>query len=67
MRESGYFYLSYRPDHKLDEVQATRNYMKVLSFIERGIIPDWLQEDINYYYRKMNNIKIEGKANKLLG
>ena len=66
MKECGYFYLSYRPEHKLDEAQATRNYLKVKTFIERGIIPDWLQEDINYYYRKMNNIQIEGKTNKLL-
>lgn len=66
MKKDGYFYLSYRPEHRLDEAQATRNYMKAISFIERGIIPDWLKEDINYYYNKMHNIQIEGKANKLL-
>lgn len=66
MRDSGYFYLSYRPDHKLDEAQATRNYMKVLHFIERGIIPDWLQEDINYYYQKMHHNQLGNKADKLL-
>lgn len=66
MRESGYFYLSYRPEHKLDEVQATRNYMKVRTFIERGIIPDWLKEDINYYYNKMHQAQLGNKTNKLL-
>ena len=66
MKKDGYFYLSYRPDHKLDEAQATRNYMKVRTFIERGIIPDWLKEDINYYYRKMHHTQLENKTNKLL-
>lgn len=66
MRESGYFYLSYRPEHKLDEAQATRNYMKVRTFIERGIIPDWLKEDINYYYNKMHKAQLGNKTNKLL-
>ena len=66
MRDSGYFYLSYRPDHKLDEAHATRNYIKARNFIERGIIPDWFQEDINYYYNKMQNAQLETKTNKLL-
>ena len=66
MKDSGYFYLSYRPDHKLDEAHATRNYIKVRNFIERGIIPDWLREDINYYYQKMKTEQIELKENKLL-
>lgn len=66
MKDSGYFYISYKPDHKLDEVQATRNYIKVRNFIERGIIPDWLKEDINYYYQKMKTEQIELKENKLL-
>lgn len=66
MKKDGYFYLSYRPEHRLDEAQATRNYMKAISFIERGIIPDWFQEDINYYYQKMRQEKIELKENKLL-
>lgn len=66
MKESGYFYLSYIPDHKLSEEQATRNYVKAINFIERDIIPDWLKEDINYYYQKMHNIQIESKSSKLL-
>lgn len=66
MKEEGYFYLSYRPEHKLDEAQATRNYMKAINFLERGIIPDWFREDINYYYNKMNKTQIGVKENKLL-
>ena len=66
MKECGYFYLSYRPEHKLDEAHATRNYLKAKTFIERGIIPDWLKEDINYYYNKMQNTQLETKTNKLL-
>lgn len=66
MRESGYFNLSYRPEHKLDEAQATRNYMKAVTFLERGIIPDWFREDLNYYYNKMHQEQLENKTNKLL-
>lgn len=66
MKECGYFYLSYRPEHKLDEAQATRNYLKVKTFIERGIIPDWLKEDLKYYNEKMHHSQLENKTNKLL-
>ena len=66
MKECGYFYLSYRPEHKLDEAHATRNYLKAKTFIERGIIPDWLKEDLNYYYNKMHRTQLENKSNKLL-
>ena len=66
MKECGYFYLSYRPEHKLDEAQAMRNYLKVKTFVERGIIPDWLQEDMNQYYQKMNKIRLENKSQQLL-
>lgn len=66
MKECGYFYLSYRPEHKLDEAQATRNYLKAKTFIERGIIPDWLQEDINYYYKLMKQEKLSMSENKML-
>lgn len=66
MKECGYFYLSYRPEHKLDEAHATRNYLKAKTFIERGIIPDWLKEDLNYYYNKMHQAQLENKSNKLL-
>ena len=66
MKECGYFYLSYRPEHKLDEAQATRNYLKAKTFLERGIIPDWLKEDLKYYNEKMHHSQLENKANKLL-
>lgn len=66
MKECGYFYLSYRPEHKLDEAQATRNYLKVKTFLERGIIPDWLKEDLKYYNEKMHHSQLENKTNKLL-
>lgn len=66
MKKCGYFYLSYRPEHKLDEAQATRNYLKTKTFIERGIIPDWLQEDINYYYKLMKQEKLSMSENKML-
>lgn len=38
---------------ELDESQAYRNYNKTLKFIEEGIIPEWLREDMKKYYNQM--------------
>ena len=38
---------------ELDDSQAYRNYNKTLKFIEEGIIPDWLREDMKKYYSQM--------------
>lgn len=64
MRDSGYFKLC---DYgEITDEHATRNYNKVLMWLERGVVPDWLQEDINYYYNKMHQERLSGSSNNLL-
>lgn len=62
MKNSGYF----TQGGHLDELQASRNYTKTIMWLERGTTPEWLKEDINYYYQKMHNIQIESRSSKLL-
>ena len=60
MWQDGYFKKG--PYGELDEEQAYRNYNKTLKFIEKGIIPEWLREDMKKYY----SILIANKETKLL-
>lgn len=65
MLKVGYFKKS---DYgELNEAQAIRNYEKAISFVEKGIVPKWLQEDMNYYYKLMKQEKLEYQEQKLLG
>ena len=70
MRETGYFKLGIIRENGeqiiLTDEHAIRNYEKASRFLERGIIPDWLQEDINYYYKLMKQEKLSGTTTKLL-
>ena len=70
MREAGYFKLGIIRENGeqiiLTDEHAARNYEKATRFLERGIIPDWLQEDINYYYKLMKQEKLSGTTTKLL-
>ena len=66
MWNSGYFKLSYRPEHQLSDEHAMRNYNKVIMWLERDLLPDWLQEDINYYYKLMKQEKLTGSSKVLL-
>ena len=45
MKESGYF-------------KATSEYDKAMIFVKRGIVPEWLKQDINEYYKRMNQKQI---------
>ena len=51
MWEDGYFKKG--PYGELDDSQAYRNYNKTLKFIEEGIIPEWLRNDMKKYYTQM--------------
>lgn len=62
MKNDGYF----TQNGFLDDTQASKNYNKTISWLERGTTPEWLKNDINLYYQKMHNIQIETKQNKLL-
>jgi len=66
MRESGYFKLSYKPEHQLSDEHATRNYLKARTFLQRGIVPDWLQADMNEYYTRMKQEKLTASQHQLL-
>ena len=44
-----------------------REYEKATLFMERGIVPEWLQNDINTYYKMMVNNRLESHEQKLLG
>ena len=64
MRSVGYF--KYSAYGEVTEEKASINYRKALRFIEIGVIPDWLQEDINYYINQMHQLRLQDKQNKLL-
>lgn len=44
-----------------------REYEKASLFMERGIVPEWLQNDINKYYKMMVNNRLEHKEQLLIG
>ena len=64
MRSVGYF--KYSAYGEVTDEKASRNYSKALRFIELGVIPDWLQEDIDYYLNQMHQLRLQDKQNKLL-
>ena len=41
MKESGYF-------------KDVSEYDKAMTFVKRGIVPEWLKQDINKYFKMMN-------------
>lgn len=45
MKECGYF-------------RATNEYDKAMMFVKRGIVPEWLKQDINKYFKMMNQKQI---------
>lgn len=53
MKQKGYF-------------KSIIEYEKACSFVERGIVPEWLHNDIIKYYKIMKQDKIEYKNNILL-
>ena len=70
MMKSGYFHKGLIRQNgeqiMLDDIQAFRNYEKATRFLERGIVPDWLQRDINYYFGIMQQEKLIMNENKML-
>lgn len=42
-------------------------YDKANMWLQRGIIPSWLQEDINKYYKDMLSNRLEHKQQALIG
>ena len=54
MKEKGYF-------------KAPIEYEKASSFMERGIVPEWLQRDINKYYKMMKQEVLDHKETLMIG
>lgn len=47
--------------------KAPIEYDKATLFMERGNVPEWLQKDINEYYKMMRQDKLEYKETLLIG
>ena len=45
----------------------TREYQKASLFLERNVIPYWLQKDIDIYYKQMLNNRLSNSSRMLLG
>lgn len=54
MRKIGYF-------------KTPGEYEKATSFMEKGIVPKWLQDDINKYYKQMVNNRLDHKDTLMIG
>ena len=54
MKSKGYFKTSFE-------------YDKASTFMERGIIPEWLKQDINEYYKMMKQEVLDHKETLLIG
>lgn len=44
-----------------------REYEKATLFMERGIVPDWLQADINKFYKLMKQDTLDHKETLMIG
>ena len=64
MQSVGYF--KYSPYGEITDETASRNYDKAINFILTNNIPDWFQEDLDYYINQMHQLRLEDKQNKLI-
>lgn len=58
MYEDGYFHKGFE---RLTDEQASRNLDKTLSWIEKGIVPEFLIKDMESYLHKYNQEKLNGE------
>ena len=54
MKEKGYF-------------KDIREYEKTIMWYSKGIIPSWLKEDLNKYYKMMQQDKLQYQEQRLIG
>ena len=52
--------------NKIGYFKDPSEYQKASLFMERGIVPSWLQEDINKYYKMMISNRLEHKEQMLI-
>ena len=63
MKDDGYFK---KGVYELDDIHASKNYEKMLMWIEKGIIPNWLLEDMKKYgYIEDEKILINNNFKKI--
>ena len=66
MKNDGYFKRGAYGE--LDDTHATRNYEKATMWLSKGIIPQWLLENMmSYGYKKMLNERLLNKEQTLIG
>lgn len=53
--------------NKLGYFKTPNEYSKTILFMERGIVPGWLQDDINKYYKQMVNNRLDHKETLMIG
>ena len=56
MYEDGYFH---KGIERLSDEQANRNFDKTMMWIEKGIVPSFLEDDINSYLSKYKQSKLD--------
>lgn len=64
MMDSGYFKFS--PYGEITDEHALRNYDKAMRYLETNNVPDWFQEDLNHYYKLMQQEKLTTSSKNLL-
>lgn len=65
MLEDGYFKRGAYGE--LDNIHATRNYEKATMWLSKGIIPEWLLEDMKKYGYKINKLLPDKEDTKEIG
>lgn len=53
--------------NKVGYFKTPNEYEKAILFMERGVVPSWLQKDINKYYKDMLSNRLEHKEQLLIG
>lgn len=52
---------------QIEYFKDPNEYQKASLFMERGIVPNWLQEDINKYYKQMVSNRLDHKETLMIG
>lgn len=53
--------------NKVGYFKHPREYEKATLFMEKGNVPEWLQKDINKYYKQMVSNRLENKETLMIG
>lgn len=53
--------------NKVGYFKHSKEYDKTILFMEKGIVPEWLQNDINKYYKQMVSNRLDHKETLMIG